>query len=185
MRAINALPTPQITKKNASPTTIGASQVRQDASAPHPRSTPREITWIVNAEKAVPNAAWMGLYGIRGYLTVGALAAAGESRYRTSDIGSTAWPLGGRSTQELRPRSAVSYKRWLGRYSRGARLNPNCHRFQAPAAVNSAPKTRPDQRSDPGNGTSVNWMPTVRIPSTRARTRNTGLSLEAIGFIAT
>ena len=78
MKAINALPTPQITKKNASPTTMGASQVRQDASAPHPRSTPREITWIVNAEKAVPNAAWMGLYGIRGYLTVGALAAAAD-----------------------------------------------------------------------------------------------------------
>jgi len=48
------------------------------------------------------------------YLTVGALAAASESRLSTILSDSAAWPQGGSFTTEPWPRSADSYKRWLG-----------------------------------------------------------------------
>ena len=44
----------------------------------------------------------------------GRFSCGGEARHRVNAIDSTAWPLGGRSSKEPWPTSAVSYKRWLG-----------------------------------------------------------------------
>src|ERR1041385_947659 len=72
---------------------------------------PRRVAAI---PKTPPSSTEQSNYGHLCCLTVGALAAASEPRHRRKQIGSTAWLLGGRLSTEPWPRSAVSYKRWLG-----------------------------------------------------------------------